>query len=281
MKRDNKNGILRTALIVFFSTILTTLTINAIDAGGDLSHSMLASVIGGADKKSCPKNMVFVDAPSRSFCIDAYEASTNDSCFYSEPVNEQESAFNINQPGCDPVSAKNKKPWVNLAQHQAEAACAKAGKRLPTNEEWYRAALGTPDDKTNVKCNLNNKSGQTADHTGANTDCVSGAGIYDMVGNVWEWVSGTVVSGVYDGKTVPKEGYILEVDATGFVIKTSDSPNASFNDDYYWGNTQGVRGIFRGGYWGIDERGGVYSTHAGTEPSFSGNAIGFRCVKSI
>jgi hypothetical protein len=67
---------------------------------------------------------------------------------------------------------------------EAADACAKAGKRLPTNAEWQMAAAGTPEND-GALCN---KSG-TAANTNAHPSCLSSYAVVNMAGNVAEWVA--------------------------------------------------------------------------------------------
>lgn len=96
------------------------------------------------------------------------------------------------------VSVPGVLPSTCLTWAQARVACALSTKRLPTVEEWGQAAGDTPrtpkDDET-TGCNVSGPPyGPT--ETGARPACVSRAGAYDMVGNVWEWVEpGSVLRG--------------------------------------------------------------------------------------
>src|SRR5262249_57430321 len=65
-----------------------------------------------------------------------------------------------------------------------------AGKRLLTNREWQGAAAGTPDPGTDdgtTDCNV--VRALDAVSTGSRSSCKSAWGVFDMVGNVDEWVA--------------------------------------------------------------------------------------------
>jgi hypothetical protein len=81
------------------------------------------------------------------------------------------------------VSIAGVTPSRHLTWFQATAAARNAGKRLPTNVEWQAAALGTPDGAPCVVA-----SGSPGGPTGS-VGCVSNAGVFDMVGNLSEWVA--------------------------------------------------------------------------------------------
>jgi formylglycine-generating enzyme required for sulfatase activity len=88
------------------------------------------------------------------------------------------------------VSVPGVIPTACATWFQAEQACALSGKRLLTNQEWQRAAAGTPDpgtDDGSTQCNISATGAPS--NTGARSACVSKWGAFDMVGNVVEWVA--------------------------------------------------------------------------------------------
>lgn len=278
MKRGWK--FVRGTLIIVVTIILTTVVINATDNFGNLGDSLVGSVIGVGERSPCPEQMAYIPTEGGGFCIDLYENSPGKGCLFSDPQNQEDTRVDLEDSSCFGVSAEGKQPWTNIARHQAELACSNAGKRLPTNKEWYLASLGTPDARGNVERGDCNVSSRTLYNTGSLEKCVSSSGAYDMVGNVWEWVDETVTDGEVFGKDLPDEGYITSIDSNGVPIETDfDLPNLNFNEDYLWVDREGTRGIIRGGYYGSGTDAGQYTLNAITPPSFAGVAVGFRCAQ--
>ena len=131
------------------------------------------SVIDGG--ASCPNDMVYI--PSRHICIDRYEASKG--------------ANGLAE------SKRDKDPWVRITWAAAISACETVSKRLCLPDEWFDACRGPGN--TNFPygnsyysdaCNGREYGELAAVATGSMTACEGGySGIYDMSGNVWEWVS--------------------------------------------------------------------------------------------
>jgi formylglycine-generating enzyme required for sulfatase activity len=264
-------------VVIIFAIVFTTLGIKAADTlmGND-------SLIKSGDD-ICPKEMVLIPFAKGDFCLDIYEASAQDDCSYVDPESQTETRINLDDPGCVPVSLKGNIPWRNISQDQASRACAKAGKRLATNQEWLQASQGTPDllgGWEEIDCQVDSNWKTQPGLSGTGDQCISSFGAYDMIGNVWEWVEGVVKDGEFEGERLPMTGYIDSTNGQAIPGETNQSKaNPDYNNDYFWLKTKGLRGMVRGGYWNNKSDAGVYSLYAVTPPSSVESGIGFRCVK--
>jgi formylglycine-generating enzyme required for sulfatase activity len=277
--------ILKWVISVVSVIILTSLSIDAADHMDNFSESLLGSAVGALLPASapCSDGMQLIAGPEYDLCVDIYEASVGEGCLFEDPQNQDESRQNIDAPDCVTASMEGAVPWRWISQNQAALACAKSGKRLPTNEEWYTAAMGTPDGRNPglTACNVDgNWRNATPGETGEGAECVSAYGMYDMIGNVWEWVSETTEQGAYAGRTLPEPGFVSGVDQSGMPIETQPVRDDNYYNDRFWNDPAAVTGIFRGGYWDSDSDGGLYAVHAQVPPSFVGTGVGFRCVQN-
>jgi ergothioneine biosynthesis protein EgtB len=81
--------------------------------------------------------------------------------------------------------------WPVYVSHAEASAYARwKGKTLPTEAQYHRAAFGSPDGSEPAPPggNFNFKS-WTPEPVGAFTDRASAFGVFDLVGNGWEWTS--------------------------------------------------------------------------------------------
>lgn len=278
-------NIAKTSAVVVGSIVLATLAVNAFDFGGQYYRTLLGGLAFSTlpSEGSCPDNMVYVTQTLTPFCIDKYEVSAHKSCLYTDPKTTEESMFNLSNSKCLPVAEEERMPWRHVTQDMAKLACEHAGKRLPTPNEWFVAAFGTPDISSGwgeEDCNVAlNRAGGVA-RTGSGKLCVSSVGVYDMIGNVWEWVQGTVSEGMYKNTILPESGFVTETSANGLAYTTGREKDANYFHDRFWIDATIEAGIMRGGYFNNSDHAGIYATYAASPVTFSGDAVGFRCAVS-
>lgn len=94
-------------------------------------------------------------------------------------------------------------PWGNITYEDARIACNDAGKRLCTKDEWMAACGKTDypygDTFKAARCNdETNGDFVKVIQTGAKPQCATTQNVFDMSGNLREWVEGgTLMGGAY------------------------------------------------------------------------------------
>ncbi|NWF72973.1 MAG: formylglycine-generating enzyme family protein [Nitrospirae bacterium] len=139
-----------------------------------------------------PVHQVYLNA----FYMDKYEVTVGQYAKYLEvtDMDEPPDWSIMDQP------QHQKRPVVNVDWEDAVKFCKWAGKRLPTEAEWEKAARGADgriypwgnEAPTRLHANYGRK--EWNNHlslvpVGSFEEGKSPYGIYDMAGNAWEWVS--------------------------------------------------------------------------------------------
>lgn len=187
-------------------------------------------------KNQCPRGMIAIEAggngtnSTREFCIDRYEASLVELLPNGDerPFSPFES---VEGREVRAVSEPHVFPQGYISAIEAQRACAASGKRLCAVTEWRKACrgpegrtFGYADRRQPGRCNdrgrnpvialhgrghwnwrtMNepqlNQLENTLSRTGDHADCTNGYGVFDMVGNLHEWVAdpnGTFYGGYY------------------------------------------------------------------------------------
>lgn len=254
--------------------VVTSVSIDATDTFST-SQSALGILATFATAPACATDSAPLQTESGTLCVDLYEASVGDKCLVKNPASLLDTAVNANDSDCRPLSQPAMLPWRQVTHAQATQLCARAGKRLLTVLEWSKAAAGTPDNATVCALKENLRP------SGQDSRCVSGMGAFDMVGNVWELVAGTVVAGNLEETALPPSGYVTAISADSWPSNTGSSSSIVYNKDYFWSEATGTYVILRGGFYGSGLDGGLYSAHADIAADFASAAVGFRCARQL
>lgn len=165
------------------------------------------AIIGSfsGDPIEAPQRTVYV----QSFYIDKYEVTNSqykqfiDATGRKPPVNTINPDYNVWQNGTFPEELADH-PVVNVTWYDAKAYCEWKGKRLPTAIEWEKAARGPygnlypwGNEYFEGFANLYQKGESYVNRktvpVGTYDMSKSYYGVYDLAGNVWEWVNDTYI----------------------------------------------------------------------------------------
>lgn len=210
------------------------------------------------DDEVLPRKEIYLDA----FYIDKYEVTT---ALYAKFLEATGSVTQPDEWEAAVLPTHGDRPVVGVRWFDADAYCKWAGKRLPTEAEWEKAARGTdarpfPWGEQAPDASLARYGGKSSaaaykeglSPVGSHEAGKSPYGVHDMAGNASEWVSDWYMD--------------------GYVAGQDTNPT---------GPTQGDRKVLRGGGW-YDPPDRLSSTKRwyANPHDHRADDLGFRCAWS-
>lgn len=219
----------------------------------------------GADPDEKPRHRVYLDdywidktevtnAMFAAFLSESGNQDEGGATWYDTLAVEQQLVFIDGQ--WKPGNGYEDHPAVEITWYGARAYCEWAGRRLPTEAEWEKAARtsmgsiypwGEGIDCTRVQ--YANCGGKTLP-VGSKPAGSSPYGVLDMSGNVWEWVADWY-----------SDSYYTETFVSNPI-----------------GPEQGIARVLRGGSYDYDWKHVRSANRRNNGPATSINDYGFRCV---
>ncbi|MDE0481857.1 MAG: SUMF1/EgtB/PvdO family nonheme iron enzyme [Candidatus Poribacteria bacterium] len=294
-------------LLVIVSTIQTPQTILA-DDGAEMTLIPAGEFLMGSDDEDAydeekPVHSVYLDA----FYMDKYPVTNAQYQAFVEANSEWSKDHVSDRNGSylkfwnrnSYPSGRAKHPVVNVSWHAAMAYAEWAGKRLPTEAEWEKAArgglvgqkypwgnsiepkkanyhigyhIGNADTLQGIvsllkhasnKANYGKNIGDTTPTTPIGSFPANGYDLYDMAGNVSEWCLDGYDADFYTYS--PRKNPILDENRTR-IIKNDTFTNCR---------------VLRGGSWCDFDLWTRVSHRCWSEASMMSYYIGFRCAKSV
>jgi hypothetical protein len=266
---------------------LTSLHLSA-EASGYEAASLSISTVG------CPTNFVLVPANAElgteAFCVAKYEMK--------------------NVSG-DATSQASSTPWVAITRSDAEDACQAAGFDMITNLQWQAMARDIElvgdnwdggvvgADGKSLNRGHSDNSPNSAQAAGADSDPCANTGqtcsltvwdsqrrtnflsngdlVWDVGGNVSEWVSDDLVGTSYG--LSDQYAYTL----TGAALDDF-GPSGSYSSDSGLGYTAihyAGGGVARGGIFAFGGMSGIFFADLSVNPTVATATTGFRCVSEV
>jgi formylglycine-generating enzyme required for sulfatase activity len=205
----------------------------------------------GGDDDEKPAHTVTLEV----FEIDVFEVTNADFARFVEETGYQTEAEKAGESGWRAYAeGKDNHPVVKVTWNDADAYCQWAGKRLPTETEWEKAARGEEgfiypwgNEWDPAKTNSKESGFRGTVAVGSFPEGASPYGVFDMAGNVWEWTADWY------------QAY----------------PGSAYQSGYFGEKFKVTRG---GGWFQVADLVTTFNRSA-TDPSAANDDLGFRCVR--
>jgi len=225
----------------------------------------MGSTHGDRDEK--PVHPVYLDA----FYMDKHEVTVGE---YKQFV--QATSYRALSEVVSRSSPTDRHPVVNVSWHDAMAYSQWAGKRLPTEAEWEKAARGgliaqkypwgNSIDSSKANYDKNAKSGTHAEQaTPIGKYPANGYGLYDMSGNVAEWCLDAYQKTFYANS--PRRNPVAGAESINQIVDNFTHIRE--------------RRVVRGGSWSFNAKSVRVANRLGEKPSLLSSDVGFRCVRDV
>ncbi len=215
---------------------------------------IMGSKAGDGQPDETPQRTVYLDA----FTMDKYEVTVEQYAAYLKKSGAEPPDFweRVNQ------KEDGSRPVVGVDWLDAKDFCEFFGKQLPTEAQWEKAARGTDGRKypwgnddpgplfANFASGVSFSYGKSLAAVGSYESGKSPYGLYDMVGNVWEWV-------------------LDNYDKAYYQVAPAKNPAGPASGDYK---------VIRGGSWSKRPAVARVAGRMFLAPNTRSNSLGFRCV---
>lgn len=232
------------------------------------SEFQMGSPYGGVDDEK-PVHTVYVDA----FYMDKYEVTNAQFKAFvdanpqwrkdSIPRAYHDGDYLNHWTGNRYPYEKSNHPVVYVSWHAAMAYAWWAGKRLPTEAEWEKAARGGLVERgQGIEGNYAGNVGKT---TPVGSYTANGYGLYDMVGNVWEWCLDEYDADFYARSQ--RRNPISGAESPAHIVNSFTRVKTSR--------------VLRGGSWLYSAQSRRVANRYRRTPTFTGISFGFRCARAV
>jgi serine/threonine protein kinase/formylglycine-generating enzyme required for sulfatase activity len=168
-----------------------------------------------------------------AYYIDKYEVTNEQYKRFCDA--ERGGKYPVGRGDATYVTQNPKLPILGITYDDAAEFAKWANKRLPTEAEWEKAASWDAktqkkrrfpwgDSESGGSANIGREKSPRVSNGGTYASDVSPYGVYDMAGNVGEWVEGTFSP--YDGNQIPDKDYGVSHIIRGASIRSPDLSEA-------------------------------------------------------